>query len=68
MTHVVDCPQPGCGAFAEVVDHWVWLSTDGPVEHVKTWCVNGHSFTPILDSLTQPTPSLPEPAVRLTVG
>jgi hypothetical protein len=69
MEHIVSCPQAGCGASAEIVDRWVWLSTDGPVEHVKTWCVNGHGFTPALDTLTtQPTPSLPEPAMGVTVG
>jgi hypothetical protein len=46
------------------------VSSDGPVEHAKTWCANGHWFTPTLDTLTtQPTPSLaPEPAVRVTAG
>jgi len=36
MEHIVSCPQPGCGVSAEIVDRWVWLSTHGPVEHVKT--------------------------------
>jgi hypothetical protein len=37
---------------------------------VKTWCANGHWFTPTLDTLTiQPTPSLPpEPVASVTVG
>jgi hypothetical protein len=48
MEHIVSCPQAGCGAAAEIVDRWVWLSTDGPVEQVKIWCVNGHGFTPAL--------------------
>jgi hypothetical protein len=69
MEHIVSCPQAGCGASTEIVDRWVWLSTDGPVERVKIWCVNGHGFTPALDTLTtQPTPSLPEPAIGVTVG
>jgi 1,6-anhydro-N-acetylmuramate kinase len=70
MQHIIHCPQPDCGASAQVVDRWVWLSTHGPVEHVKTWCTNGHGFTPTLDTLTaQPTPNLPpEPAVDATVG
>jgi hypothetical protein len=68
MEHITYCPQPGCGASAQIVDRWVWPSTSGPVEHVKTWCVNGHWFTPSLDSLTQPIPSLPELAVPVTVG
>ena len=57
MQHIIHCPQPGCAASAEIVDRWVWLSTHGSVEHVKTWCANG-----------QPTPNLPEPALGVTVG
>ena len=45
MQHIIDCPQPGCGVPAEIVDRWTWTSTDGPVEHVKTWCASGHWFT-----------------------
>jgi hypothetical protein len=67
MEHVVNCPQPGCGTSAEIVDRWVWLSTNGPVAHVKTMCVNGHGFTPTLDSLTPPTRRLPRSAVPMTV-
>jgi hypothetical protein len=70
MDHIISCPQPSCGLPAQIVDRWVWGSSDGPVEHVKTWCANGHWFTPTLDMLTtpQPTPSLqPEPAAGVTV-
>jgi len=45
MQHIIHCPQPGCGAPAEIVDRWTWTSTNGPVEHVKTWCASGHGFT-----------------------
>jgi hypothetical protein len=70
MQHIIHCPQPDCGAPAEIVDRWTWTSTNGPVEHVKTWCASGHWFTPALDTPTvQPTPNLPpEPAVDATVG
>jgi hypothetical protein len=70
MQHIIHCPQPGCGVPAQIVDRWVWASSDGPVERVKTWCANRHWFTPTLDTLTtQPTPSLaPEPTVGATVG
>jgi hypothetical protein len=69
MQHITNCPDPRCGAPAEIVDRWVWTSTDGPVEHVATWCANGHRFTPTLDFLTtQPTRSpSPEPALSATV-
>jgi hypothetical protein len=45
----IPCPDPACPAVALVVDRWSWPSTDGPVEHVKTQCPNGHVFTPIAD-------------------
>jgi hypothetical protein len=67
MQHTISCPQPGCAAPAEIVDRWTWTSTDGPVEHVKTWCANGHGFTPPLDTLTV-QPTLPEPVAVATVG
>jgi hypothetical protein len=70
MQHTVRCPEPRCGAPAEVVDRWTWTSSHGPVEHVKTWCVNGHWFTPPLDALTaQPVPVAgPTPAVGVTIS
>jgi hypothetical protein len=70
MQHIVSCPQRTCTLPAQIVDRWVWASSAGPVEHVKTWCANGHWFTPTLDTLTiQPTPSLPpEPVASVTVG
>ena len=46
MTHpseYVGCPE--CGAPAEIVDRFVLPSTDGPVEHVKLWCVTRRWFT-----------------------
>jgi hypothetical protein len=70
MQYVIYCPEPSCGAPAQIVDRWVWPASDGPVEHVKTWCANGHWFTPTLDTLTtQLTSSVPpEPAAGATVG
>lgn len=35
---------PGCGEIAEIRDHFVLPSTDGPVEHVQTLCVGRHWF------------------------
>jgi hypothetical protein len=43
---VIPCPDPACPAPARVVDRFVLESTDGPVEHIKTHCDNGHGFTP----------------------
>jgi hypothetical protein len=41
---LIVCPEPSCAAPAEMVDQFVLWSTDGPVEHVKTYCVNRHIF------------------------
>jgi hypothetical protein len=44
MHESIPCPQ--CGAEARITERF-WLdSTDGPVEHLKTSCVNHHWFTP----------------------
>jgi hypothetical protein len=44
MHESIPCPQ--CGAEARITERF-WLdSTDGPVEHLKTNCVNNHWFTP----------------------
>ena len=40
MNQIVACPEPGCEVAAEVVSRWVWPSTDGPVEHVKLFCLH----------------------------
>jgi hypothetical protein len=40
---VIDCI--GCGLPAEIVDRWTWPSTDGPVEHIATVCVNGCRYS-----------------------
>jgi hypothetical protein len=47
----VRCPDLDCGQPAEIVDTWVWSSTDGPVPHARTRCLLGHVFTPPSDWL-----------------
>ncbi len=42
---IVPCPDPSCAAPAEVLDRWELWSTDGPVPHLKTLCVQMHVFT-----------------------
>jgi hypothetical protein len=44
MLSLLPCPEPGCGAVAEVLDRVVVWSTDGPVSHVKVLCVRRHIF------------------------
>jgi hypothetical protein len=39
------CPQ--CAQPAQIVDRFTLGSTDGPVEHVKVSCRDGHWFTPL---------------------
>jgi hypothetical protein len=51
MPEFLHCPEPACGAPAEVVDRWTFASTSGPVPHVKTFCLAGHVFTPSEDTL-----------------
>ena len=48
---IVACPDPTCPAPAWVYDRWTWESTNGPVEHVKTGCGEGHWFSPLAASL-----------------
>jgi hypothetical protein len=36
------CPEPSCRMVAEIHDRFTLGSTDGPIEHVKTYCVNRH--------------------------
>ena len=47
---LVGCPQ--CLAPAEITDRFVLESTSGPVEHVRTWCLNGHGYTQRVDAVT----------------
>ena len=42
-TDLVACPEPGCGATAEVVDRYALSSTDGPVSMVRTRCLDRHT-------------------------
>ena len=51
MSDVIACPDPTCRAPARIVDRWTFVSTSGPVEHVKTGCERGHWFTPPVESL-----------------
>jgi len=44
MPETIPCPE--CGGLAQITERF-WLdSTDGPIEHVKTGCVNNHWVTP----------------------
>jgi hypothetical protein len=51
LPELITCPEPGCGVPAGV-DRFVLASTSGPVEHVRTWRLNGHGYTQRLDVVT----------------
>jgi hypothetical protein len=51
LPELISCPEPGCDVPAGVVDRFVLASTGGPVEHVRTWCLEGHGFTQRVDAL-----------------
>ena len=57
MNQLVACPEPGCDVAAEVLSRWVWPSTDGPVEHVKVFCLHGHARTLLTAWLATPARS-----------
>jgi hypothetical protein len=59
MPTVLTCPDPTCHASAWIIDRWVFASTDGPVEHVKSSCASGHVLTPLAESLAVPRASGP---------
>jgi hypothetical protein len=41
---LVECPEPGCTAPAEIVDRMALGSCTGPVPHVRTVCPSRHWF------------------------
>jgi hypothetical protein len=53
---IVACPDPDCGAPATIDARWTWPSTDGPVEHMQTLCLNGHCYTQAQPKATAPWP------------
>ena len=57
MDTPIPCPQ--CGAPAEITERFQLGSTAGPVEHLKTGCVDNHWLTPLAETLAG---ALPNPA------
>jgi hypothetical protein len=58
MDQPIACPQ--CGAPAQITERFHLGSTAGPVEHVKTGCLNHHWLTPLAETLPgiRPDPTL----------
>ena len=48
---IITCPEEGCDAPAEIFDRWAFASTNGPVVHVRTRCLEGHHLTPRVEHL-----------------
>jgi hypothetical protein len=42
---LIVCPDPSCGALAEIVDQFDLWSTDGDIVYAKTQCLRDHGFT-----------------------
>jgi hypothetical protein len=51
LPELIACPELGCGVPAGVVDRFALASTDGPVELMRIWCLEGHGFTQRVDAL-----------------
>jgi hypothetical protein len=47
VIELVGCPDPSCPAPAAITQRWFFDSSDGPLEHVRIVCSNGHIFTPL---------------------
>ena len=45
------CPDPACGAVAEIVDRFALSSTDGTLDHAKVVCLHRHWFMLPAESL-----------------
>jgi hypothetical protein len=70
MDEPIPCPQ--CGAPAPITDRFWSGSTAGPVEPVKTGCVNNHWLTPLAGTLATQSdparrPSSPRPTEPVTI-
>jgi hypothetical protein len=64
MDEPIPCPQ--CGAPAQITERFRLGSTAGPVEHLKTGCVNNHWLTPLAEALASAQPA-PTPAAAAAV-
>lgn len=51
MLDLTPCPAPDCGLDATIRERTVLESSDGPVEHLRTDCADGHFFVMPVDML-----------------
>ena len=45
LLQLTACPDASCRVPAEITDRFVLGSTDGPIEYVRTYCLQRHVFT-----------------------
>jgi hypothetical protein len=62
MDEPIPCPQ--CGAPARITERFRLGSTAGPVEHLKTGCVNSHWLTPLAKTVASAQPPPRPPSSR----
>jgi hypothetical protein len=60
MDEPIACPQ--CGAPARITERFRLGSTAGPVEHLKTGCVNNHWLTPLAEMVEGARQAVPDEA------
>jgi hypothetical protein len=58
MPDTIPCPQ--CGAPARITERFRLDSTDGPVDHLKTGCVNNHWLTPPAETVQRERHATPD--------
>jgi hypothetical protein len=61
MDEFLSCPQ--CGAPARITERFWVGSTAGPVEYLKTGCVNSHWLTPLAEMLQAARLAVPAEAL-----
>jgi hypothetical protein len=64
MLDMIHCPDPDCGAPAEITDRCALGSTDGQVDLVKTFCARRHWFMLPMDRVERYRASEPSKIVR----
>lgn len=55
------CPDPNCGALAEIVDRFALSSTDGALDHAKVVCLHHHWFMLPVESLVTDADTAEQP-------
>ena len=58
MPDTIPCPE--CGAPARITERFSLGSTDGPMEHLKTGCVNSHWLTPLAETVQPEQVAIPD--------